>query len=46
METESYNSMGSYATLVHDEFLRAKTGFITVDIYGLTKTDSIGLFKN
>ena len=38
METESYNSLnslGSYATLVHDEILRAKTGYITVDIYGL-----------
>ena len=31
METESYNflnSLGSYATLVHNELLRAKTGII------------------
>ena len=28
----SYNSLGSYATLIHDELLRAKTGFIVISL--------------
>ena len=32
METERYNCMDSYATLVHYDLLRAKTGFIITGI--------------
>ena len=32
MENESYNSLDSYATLVHYDLLRVKTGFIITGI--------------
>ena len=35
METESYNSLGGYATLLHDELLRAK-----IDLKSITDTQS------